>query len=446
MAAPASTVRTASAVACSSTRQAPRVQQSGAKPALPKQLKHLGAGAAGVLSTTAAGAAQAAFTQPTPFGAVSAVAELPAISVPSVSLPAVDVPDVSGLLDNPDALLVVGGATIVAAGGAALSALLGGGSSGPKAKAVPAARALEALAADEGCVLIDIRSKAEIKATGGPNLKGVSKRGAVSVPYVVVVQGEEVVDEEFGAKVAKVKGVAPEGAPVILLDSTGSESAAAAKAILAEVPLDKLYYVSGGADAWQASSGPWREPGKGLGLALPDLSSVTQTLAGGYTTVVGGVSKVAEGVAEAPEAAKGALFFAGLVGASALLFTQLELLFELAGILAAGQFLLKVVFAEDREKTLTELKKVVQEVDIPDLPQDLSKITNALLEDPTASKTEVKRAQAAAAAAVAAASTPAPVPAPAPELAPITPPAVAAASKSNGASPVEVSASSDTSL
>ncbi|KAL4433287.1 hypothetical protein ABPG77_003335 [Micractinium sp. CCAP 211/92] len=440
MAAQATSTRAASAVACSSTRQAPRAQQSGAKPSLSKQLKHLGAGAAGVLSTTAAGAAQAAFTEPTPFGAVP---ELSTVSVPSVSLPDVNIPDVSGLLDNPDALLVAGGAAIVVAGGAALSALLGGGSSAPKAKAVPAARALEALAADEDCVLIDIRSKAEIKATGGPNLKGVSKRGAVSVPYVIVVQGEEVVDEEFGAKVAKVKGVGAEGGPVILLDSTGSQSAAAAKAILAEVPLENLYYVSGGADAWQASGGPWREPGKGLALGLPDLSAVTETLAGGYKTVVGGVSKAAENVAEAPEAAKGALVFAGLVGASAVLFTQLELLFELAGILAAGQFLLKVVFAEDREKTLTELKKVVQEVDIPDLPQDLSKITSALLEDPTASKTEVKRAEAAAAAAVAAASAPAP--APAPELAPITPPATAGATtaKSNGASPVEVSASSD---
>lgn len=35
---------------------------------------------------------------------------------------------------------------------------------------------------------------------------------------------------------------------------------------------------------------------------------------------------------------------------------QVELLLELAGLVAAGQFLLKVVFAEDREKTLTEIK------------------------------------------------------------------------------------------
>lgn len=51
---------------------------------------------------------------------------------------------------------------------------------------------------------------------------------------------------------------------------------------------------------------------------------MTETLAGGYKTVVGGVSKAAENVAEAPEAAKGALVFAGLVGASAVLFTQVS--------------------------------------------------------------------------------------------------------------------------
>jgi hypothetical protein len=33
--------------------------------------------------------------------------------------------------------------------------------------------------------------------------------------------------------------------------SSGAEAAAAAKAILAEVPLERLYYVQGGADAWQ---------------------------------------------------------------------------------------------------------------------------------------------------------------------------------------------------
>ncbi len=104
MAAQATSTRAASAVACSSTRQAPRAQQSGAKPSLPKPLKHLGAGAAGVLSTIAAGAAQAAFTEPTPFGAVP---ELSTVSVPSVSLPDVDIPDVSGLLDNPDAVRII---------------------------------------------------------------------------------------------------------------------------------------------------------------------------------------------------------------------------------------------------------------------------------------------------------------------------------------------------
>jgi hypothetical protein len=36
-----------------------------------------------------------------------------------------------------------------------------------------------------------------------------------------------------------------------LARSSGKEAAAAAKAILAEVPLERLYFVQGGADAWQ---------------------------------------------------------------------------------------------------------------------------------------------------------------------------------------------------
>lgn len=37
---------------------------------------------------------------------------------------------------------------------------------------------------------------------------------------------------------------------------------------------------------------------------------------------------------------------------------QAELLFEVAGLFAAGQFLFKMMFAEEREKALTEIKWV----------------------------------------------------------------------------------------
>ena len=35
---------------------------------------------------------------------------------------------------------------------------------------------------------------------------------------------------------------------------------------------------------------------------------------------------------------------------------QLEALLEVAGVIAAGQFALKMLFAEDREKTFTEIR------------------------------------------------------------------------------------------
>ena len=46
--------------------------------------------------------------------------------------------------------------------------------------------------------------------------------------------------------------------------SSGSEAAAAAKAILAEVPLERLYFVQGGADAWQVRPA-WGQPTRKLG-------------------------------------------------------------------------------------------------------------------------------------------------------------------------------------
>jgi hypothetical protein len=160
-----------------SARRAPKL-------AVPKPLAHTAAVLAG--SSALVPVARA---EPVPYGQADA-ASLPAIEVPdlpSLSLPAVDLPDVSGLLDGVDPLLV-GGAVAAVAVPAAIIALLGGGGGGPKVKGVPAAKALEALAADEYCILLDIRSKADAKASGGPNLRGVSRRGAVAVPYTALVK------------------------------------------------------------------------------------------------------------------------------------------------------------------------------------------------------------------------------------------------------------------
>lgn len=144
----------------------------------------LGAAAAGSTALTALGAATAraaAAFEPS----ASSLPSLPSVDLPAVSLPDVDLSSID--LSGGDPLLV-GGAVLALAVPAAVLALAGGGNSGPKAKAVPAARALEALAADESCILLDIRSKAEVKEEGAPNLTGLSRRGAVSLPYVIAIK------------------------------------------------------------------------------------------------------------------------------------------------------------------------------------------------------------------------------------------------------------------
>jgi hypothetical protein len=164
-----------------------RAAGSQARRPAPKQLalpKQLGGFGAALLANGAAALAVAA-AEPAPFGGAGAQLSAAASSLPS--LPAVDMPDVAGLLDGVDPLLLAGGAAVVAVP-LGLIALLGGGDKAPKAKAVPAEVALQALQADETCLLLDIRSKAQAKAEGTPSLKGVSRRAPIAVPYTAAVK------------------------------------------------------------------------------------------------------------------------------------------------------------------------------------------------------------------------------------------------------------------
>jgi hypothetical protein len=103
-------------------------------------------------------------------------------------MPALDMPDVGGLLDGVDPLIVGGVVAAIALPAALISLIGGAGGAGSKVKGVPAAKALEALAADEYCILLDVRSKADVKAEGSPNLRGVSRRGVVSIPFTSQVK------------------------------------------------------------------------------------------------------------------------------------------------------------------------------------------------------------------------------------------------------------------
>lgn len=155
--------------------QAPRPQPARALKALPKGL----GAAAGLL------AARPALAEgQVPFGASgSGAVSLP--SLPAVDLPAVDLNSLG--LDGIDPLYVAAGAALVAIP-LGLGALLGGGGSKNAAKAVPAATAVEALAADAGCLLLDVRAKAEVAESGSPSLKGISKRAPAAVPFTAITK------------------------------------------------------------------------------------------------------------------------------------------------------------------------------------------------------------------------------------------------------------------
>lgn len=169
-------------IPCVNHRRAPKL-------ALPKPL-------AALLASSAV--ASSAGAEPIPYGAGAASAaraastiqgSVPDVSLPSLpSMPALDMPDMGGLLDGVDPLIVGGVVAAIALPAALISLIGGAGGAGSKVKGVPAAKALEALAADEYCILLDVRSKADVKAEGSPNLRGVSRRGVVSIPFTSQVK------------------------------------------------------------------------------------------------------------------------------------------------------------------------------------------------------------------------------------------------------------------
>jgi chitinase domain-containing protein 1 len=336
------------------------VAQPSARPPAPRALPNqLGRLAAAVLAN--AGAARLAIADELSLPELS----LPELSLPEVSLPAIDAEAASGLgallADNAP---LVGGVALLLAVPLVLNRLLAaGGDEGAKPTSVE--RTLQALADDPRVLLVDVRSRAEAKAQGAPDLRAV-KRKALSLPLTSLVKGELVLDEAFAAKFAKLPGVSEESL-VIFLDGDG---VAAAKRAAAEVDgaVAKTYFVAGGAEAW-AEEGPWRAPSKGL--SLPDLSQVAAS-----------IDALAEDFKAAPTLTKGALAAGAIAGASVLLFNEVEVVLELAGLFAAGNFLLKLVFAEEREKTLGEIKSLVDDkVAIKQVGADLSKIAKAVLED-----------------------------------------------------------------
>jgi hypothetical protein len=100
------------------------------------------------------------------------------ITIPDIALSS----DISALVaDNP----AVAGGAVVAVAAAVVAAVLSGGEPKPMAVATQVDQALEALSTDEKTVLVDIRSKADVKVEGTPDIRATKKK-LLSLPYIVV--------------------------------------------------------------------------------------------------------------------------------------------------------------------------------------------------------------------------------------------------------------------
>ena len=218
--------------------------------------------------------------------------------------------------DNPLLLVGIAGLVAVPVAITLITKIANGGSGGPGVKMTNPGKALEALE-DARVVLVDIRSREEVKAQGKPDLSSV-KRTAVSLPYTKLVKGEYEVDEQFGEKLLKLRGVGEESI-VILIDADGSESKEAANLVEG---VDKVYIVQGGAESW-AATGPWKEPSKGL--SLPNLKGLGSSL-----------NTMAEDFKEAPSTNKAIIGLGAIAGAGLLLVNEAEVLVEIAGLAAAA--------------------------------------------------------------------------------------------------------------
>lgn len=281
-----------------------------------------------------------------------------AAAAPSVSMP--DLPDLTSV----DPLLVGGVVGILALAGGAVSLL--SGPKGPQVKPATAKTAYAALQSDEAVRLIDIRTATQVREQGSPDLRSI-KKSALTVSYSKTDRaGTTIANANYGTTV--LKKVTDFDTPVILLDADGTEGAQAARELLT-AGYTKVFYVQGGAEAWKETEGlPWKAPSKGLdlsalSLSLPDISGVVDDFKAD------------------PTMTKGALAIGAIVGTSALAVAEIDVLLQLVGVFAVGQFLFRLINADERESTIKGISSFVSDKIAPgELPKDLSTVAKTLLE------------------------------------------------------------------
>ncbi|KAG8391929.1 hypothetical protein BUALT_Bualt01G0238000 [Buddleja alternifolia] len=270
--------------------------------------------------------------------------------------------------ENP---LIIGGAAAVLAVPVVVSRLIG------KAKAWGVENAKSAYAKlgdDPNAELLDIRSTAEIKEFGRPDISGLKKK-AVAVVY----KGE---DKPGFLNKLSFKFKEPENTTLFILDKFDGNSELVAELVTAN-GFKAAYAIKDGAEGprgWTNSGLPWIVPKKTLSL---DLSN--------FTDAIGGA------LGEASDAASVSIAVAAAAGLSLLAFTEVETILQVLGSAALVQFVSKkLLFAEDRKQTIQQIEEVLNTKVAPkELVGDIQQIGKALLPTPITSKSLPAPAEAA---------------------------------------------------
>eukprot|EP00210_Caulerpa_lentillifera_P002271 g2181.t1 len=296
-----------------------------------------------------------------------------------IVLNAVDVDIVSNSDSLP--LIKVAGLSLVALSAIAISTQF------PQRANVTSISALKlpAILADRQSVLIDIRSKLEIKKSGQPNLNDFNCR-FISAPYIKRSKnGQMEVIANFGESCVKQRGLSITS-KVILMDSNGKHAAAAAREILKFLDIKAIYYVASGVTGrggLKESGFSWKENQRGV--SIPTIKINTQNL-----------EKLAKSYRKRPNLINAGLAVSALVTAGLVLFNQIDVLLEVVGVLGAANLIFRnLFFAKDRKKTIEDLDALVNDkIAAKEAGNDLKRIADTILEAPSnTEKPEAKQMQ-----------------------------------------------------
>ena len=242
-------------------------------------------------------------------------------------------------------------------------------SNGRRVTSIPPAK-LDALLRDKSTLLVDIRNKSEIKASGSPSMKGYSASSR-SLPFTKRMKdGQTQVVQNFGEAFSKMKGVT-EDSVVVLLDAAGRQAQAAAEEILNFNDFSVVYCLSGGAAALEASGFAWRKKPEGISLSFPKVDLKGFDL-----------DKIAESYKQRPTLFNTGLALSALAAAGVVLFQEFDIILETVGVFGGvNVFFKRFFFAEDRKKTIQEVRSLFNEkIAANEAGDDLKRLASTILE------------------------------------------------------------------